>query len=206
MVISHTEAHHAEALEALQRLVFPHLADQEILHADQYRHHLKVFPEGQFVALDGEKVVGGTTTMRYRFDGSHMPAHTFYDIMGGGWLSTHQPDGNWLYGLDVSVHPDYRKRGIARGFYRIRQELCRQLGLQGQIIVGMLNGYHRYRQELSVEEYFEQVKSGKLFDPTVSVQQRIGFQVVSLINNYLHDETCGNAGALLVLPAAKDIA
>lgn len=205
LVITNTQPQHAEALEALQRLVFPDLAEAELLHAEQYRRHLDVFPEGQFVALDGDFVAGGTTTMRYHFDPSHITHHTFYDIMGGGWLTTHHPDGNWLYGLDVSVHPNYRKRGIAKGFYRIRQQLCRQLNLQGQVIVGMLNGYHHFRNQMDIETYFEKVRNGDLFDPTVSVQQKVGFTLVALMKDYLHDETCGNAGALLLLPAEKEI-
>ncbi|MCS6991941.1 MAG: GNAT family N-acetyltransferase [Chitinophagales bacterium] len=205
LIITHTQAAHAEALEALQRLVFPHLAEEERLHADQYRQHLKVFPEGQFVALADGQVVGGTTTMRYRADLSHITPHRFYEIMGGGWLSTHQPDGNWLYGLDVSVHPEYRQRGIARGFYRVRQYLCRELGLAGQLIVGMLNGYQRYSEMMTVEEYYEKVLKGELFDPTVSVQIKIGFSPVALMKDYLHDATCGNAGVLMVLPAEADL-
>jgi len=98
----------------LQYKVFPNLAEEEILHADQYKKHLEIFPEGQFVALDDEKVAGATTTMRYHYDIENPEPHTFSEIMGGGWLTTHEPDGEWLYGIDVSVDPSYRKMGIAK--------------------------------------------------------------------------------------------
>ncbi|MBK6641866.1 MAG: GNAT family N-acetyltransferase [Bacteroidetes bacterium] len=109
---------HAEQLEQLQRKVFPALADDELLHAEQYRKHLEIFPVGQFVALNGELVVGATTTMRYHFNKRQPEQHTFKQVMGEGWLTTHEPDGKWLYGVDVSVHPDYRKKGIAKSLYR----------------------------------------------------------------------------------------
>ena len=199
ILITNTGPEHAEQLEQLQHIVFPDLAESEILHAAHYRKHLEIFPEGQFVALDGEKVVGGTTTMRCHFNLDHPAQHTFAETMAGGWLTTHDPEGECIYGIDVSVHPAYRGRGIARAFYRVRQKLALQLGCRGQLTVGMLNGYAHYKNALSIEAYFQKVKDHIIFDPTVSVQEKIGFRIVSLMKDYLNDPTCGNAGALIVM-------
>jgi predicted N-acetyltransferase YhbS len=199
------KAEHAMELEALQHKVFPSLSEEEILHADQYKKHVEIFPEGQFVALDGDKVIGATTSMRYHFNLNHIEHHTFYEIMGGGWLTTHDPNGEWLYGIDVSVDPDYRKLGIARALYRARQHTVRELGLKGQMTVGMLNGYRNYQEQMSLEEYYEKVKQHELFDPTVSVQEKVGFEIVGLMKDYLNDPTCGNAGAVIILDAKKEI-
>lgn len=196
---------HAEQLEALQRIVFPSLAEEELLHADQYRAHIQLFPEGQFVALDGEAVIGATSSIRYHFDINKNEHHSFFEIMGGGWFTTHEPAGEWLYGMDVSVHPRFRGLGIARALYRARQYTCRQLGLKGQMTVGMLNGYCNVKDKVTIEDYFDMVKTHKVFDPTVSVQEKIGFSIVSLMKDYLNDETCGNAGAVIVLDAGIDI-
>jgi GNAT superfamily N-acetyltransferase len=190
---------HAVQLEALQRIVFPALAEEELLHAEQYKKHIALFSEGQFVALDGDKVIGATSTIRYHFDADHQQHHTFYEVMGGGWFTTHDPNGDWLYGMDVSVHPGYRGKGIARALYRARQQTCTNLRLKGQMTVGMLNGYGKMRDSLSIDEYYEKVKSHELFDPTVSVQEKIGFKIVGLMKDYLNDATCGNAGAVIVL-------
>lgn len=196
---------HAAPLEALQRMVFTALAEEELLHTDQYKKHLEVFPEGQFVALDNDKVIGATTSMRYHYDIENPEPHTFQEVMGGGWLTTHETDGEWLYGIDVSVHPSYRKMGIAKALYRARQHTVHQFGLKGQITVGMLNGYGAVKDKISVDEYYEKVRSGELFDPTVSVQQKVGFVLKGLIKEYLHDPTCGNAGALIVLFAETKV-
>jgi len=204
IIITPMQAEHAEQLEALQRIVFPNLAEEELLHADQYKAHVKLFPEGQFVALDGNKVVGATSSTRYHFDINHQEHHTFYEVMGGGWFTTHDPEGEWLYGMDVSVHPDYRGKGVARALYRARQYTCKQLGLKGQMTVGMLNGYSNVQNEMSIDEYYEKVKAHELFDPTVSVQEKIGFNIVGLMKDYLNDATCGNAGAVIVMPLPSE--
>ena len=197
------QAEHAEELEALQRVVFPNLVEEELLHADQYKHHVILFPEGQFVALDGDKVIGATSSILYHFDINHQEHHTFFEIMGGGWFTTHDPKGEWLYGMDVSVHPDYRNKGIAKALYRARQHTCKQLGLKGQMTIGMLNGYYKVKDEMSIDEYYEKVKNKELFDPTVSVQEKVGFKIVGLMKDYLNDPTCGNAGAVIVLDVNK---
>ena len=200
IIIQPMEVKHAAQLEALQRIVFPSLAEEELLHEAQYKKHIEIFPEGQFVALDGDNVIGATSSIRYRYDPTKNEHHTFFEIMGGGWFTTHEPNGEWLYGMDVSVHPDYRGKGIARALYRARQYTCRQLHLQGQVTVGMLNGYSTVQHELSIEEYFEKVKNKEMFDPTVSIQQKVGFEVVGLMKDYLNDPTCGNAGAVIIMP------
>lgn len=194
-----------EQCEALQHIVFPKLADEEILHAPQYSRHLEIFPEGQYVITDGLSVIASTSTMRYLYDPADTSHHTFFETMGGGWLTTHMPNGDWLYGLDLGVHPAYRGKGLAKELYRARQDTCVQLNLKGQMMVGMLNGYLHYSESLNIDAYFDKVVSGELFDPTVSVQMKIGFEIKKLMKDYLNDPTCGNAGALLMLPALKTL-
>jgi predicted N-acetyltransferase YhbS len=114
--IMHTRPEHAPALEELQRTCFPTLADAERFKAANYRKHLELFPDGQFVALDGHRVVGATTTLRLHFDFEHVD-HTFADVIRGGWLTSHEPDGDWLYGADIGIDPGFRNRGLGRALY-----------------------------------------------------------------------------------------
>jgi len=205
IIITQTQPVHAPALEELQYIVFPDLAEDEILHTQHYLKHLEIFPEGQLVALDDNKVVGGSTTMRYDYDPDHPVHHTFSETVAGGWLTNHNPQGEWLYGIDVSVHPDYRGQGIAKAFYKIRNEIAKKLGCRGQLTVGMLNGYINYQDDLTIDAYYEKVKNHEIFDPTVSVQEKIGFEIRELVKEYLNDPTCGNAGALIILESNKRI-
>ena len=180
LVIASARPEHAEQLEELQRVVFPTLADEERFKAAHYRKHLELFPAGQFVGLDGERVVAATATIRLHFDFARS-VHTFADIIQGGWLTSHEPDGDWLYGADIGVHPAYRGRGLAQALYAARQELVWALGLKGQVTAGMLSGYGAVKDRMSAEAYYEGLVAGRINDPTLSMQQRIGFEFRGLL-------------------------
>ena len=196
LTVRRSDAQYADRLEALQRRVFPRLADAEIITADHYRRHLEVFPEGQFIGLDGNRLIASTSSMRCAL---RTDQHTFLEMSDHLWIGTHDPAGPWLYGLDLMIDPDYRGRGLARRLYRARQALVVELGLQGQYTVGMLNGFEAYRSRMSIEDYYEAVVDRRIDDPTIGLQLRIGFEPRGLVPDYLEDPTCGNAGVLLVL-------
>ena len=204
LVVQHMQPEDAPQLEALQRIVFPTLADDELILAKHYLRHLELFPEGQLVVKDGDKVVGMTSTMRSKFDFSHYH-HTFKETIAGGWLTNHDPEGDWLYGLDIGVHPDYRGLGLARILYRARHEITNELGLKGQVTVGMMNGFGAVSNQLTGEQYFQELIAGKRKDPTLSAQLKIGFEPIALIADYLNDPACGNYGVLIKIDSHKTI-
>jgi len=204
LTIMHTRPEHAPALEQLQRLCFPTLDDAERFKAAHYRKHLELFPDGQLVALDGDRVVGATTTLRLHFDFNHI-GHSFADIIQGGWLTSHDPGGDWLYGADIGVDPGYRGRGLARALYAARQEVVWRFGLEGQVTAGMIRGYGDVKDRMTADEYYAGVVAGRFTDPTLTAQLRIGFEPRALLANYLHDPVCDNYSVLLVLDAGKDV-
>ncbi len=204
LVIASARPEHAGELEALQRVVFPTLDDEQRFKAAHYRKHLELFPAGQFVGLDGDRVVAATATIRLHFDFEDR-SHTFADIIQGGWLTSHQPDGDWLYGADIGVHPAYRGRGLAQALYAARQELVWALGLKGQVTAGMLSGFGAVKHRMSAEAYYEGLVTGQINDPTLSMQQRIGFEFRALLADYLSDPICDNYSVLIVLDAAKGV-
>ncbi|MEO8452521.1 MAG: GNAT family N-acetyltransferase [Gemmatimonadota bacterium] len=204
LVTASTRLEHAVQLEALQLLVFPSLADSERFKSAHYRKHVELFPDGQFVALDGDRVVAATSTIRRHFDFAH-PSHTFAEIIQGGWLTSHEPTGDWLYGADLGVHPGYRGRGLAQALYAARQELVWRLGLRGQVTAGMMSGFGARKDEMSAVEYYEGLRSGRVSDPTLSMQLNVGFEIRALLPDHLHDPICDDHAVLIVLDAAKDV-
>ena len=66
--------------------------------------HMQNFPEGQFVAVYDNKIVGYCATIRVP-ENIAFAQHSWREITGGGYGSRHSPVGEWLYGMDVSVDP-----------------------------------------------------------------------------------------------------
>lgn len=205
LVVAAMAPEHAGQLELLQIECYPTLADNQRLKARHYLKHIELFPQGQFVVLDGNKVVGMTTSMIVGEKEIHGP-HTFDEFFAGGWLTPHNPAGDWLYGIDVGTAASHRGRGVARALYVARQDTVRRLGLKGQCTVGMLSGYGAVSGKIPAEEYYRQLANGEIKDPTVSAQLKIGFKLDELIANYLDDPLCAGYGARLILPADKKIA
>lgn len=195
-----TRAEHAEAASRLDRVNFPTFDAGEALQPDMIRHHLEIFPEGQFVivvdAADGtEKVIATSASFRT----SHTPDDTYTDYLeftGQGWFSGHDPQGEWIYGVMVSVLPEYRGHGIGRLVYDARRDLVKRLNVRGEIVAGLIPGYENHRY-LSIEAYVADVIDGKLFDPTLSVQVRNGFTVHRILQGYVSDPRSNGYCSLL---------
>jgi len=187
-----------EDLEVIQRTSFPTLSESEIITAAHYKAHIGRFPEGQFaVVTSGGRVVGCSTDFRTDFDFDHIE-HRYIDAVDHNWLGNHDPAGDWLYGADIGVLPEYRGRGIARLLYRARHDLVRRLGLKGHIAGSMLRGYGMWKDQMAVDRYVAGVIAGRLVDPALSVHLKCGFRVHGIIQNYVTDSSCDHKAALIV--------
>lgn len=188
--------HYAPALADLQRAVFPMLGEQERLKEEHFLSHYHLFPQGNFVALahDGRVVgLGSGFLIDFNFD---YIAHNFNEMVGGGWYSNHDPRGEWYYGGDISVHPDFRRKGIGRMLYNARKECVIKLNRKGIVAAGRIPAYSRH-PHLSAETFVAKVIAGELYDPTLSMQLRNGFAVRAVLPNYLEDEESANYAALI---------
>jgi ribosomal protein S18 acetylase RimI-like enzyme len=196
-----TTSNFTEQLERLQAVCYPTLTSDELLNREKYAHHLQLFPDGQFMAVlkhpQGEYVVGSCASIRYNFDFNNFQ-HKFTDITDNGWLNTHNPNGEWLYGLDMCVHPDFRRRHIASRLYVVRSNIVKRLNLRGEAVGGMIPGYEAYRKTHTQEAYVADVAKGKLIDPTLTPQLKQGFRVVGVLYNYLTDPRSDDCGAFMV--------
>lgn len=190
------------ALEQMQRDCYPTLGDDELMKAHHYAAQYARFAEGQFVALDGEcddRVMGQGSGFFVDFDFAH-PNHAFRDICGNFYFSKHDPEGAYYYGADISVHPDYRGRGVGKLLYAARKALVQSANRRGIIGGGMIPGYARHRDQMPVATYVEKVVRGELSDPTLTFQMAQGFVVRGLIEGYLEDSVSGGTVPLILWP------
>jgi GNAT superfamily N-acetyltransferase len=190
---------HADALAQLQRDCFPTLGPSEWMVADHFLNHCRLFPEGNFVALDGERVVGLGGGFFIDFDFDH-PDHTFLEVIAGGYYTRHDPAGAYYYGADISVHPDYRNRGIGGRLYEARKAVVRQFNKKGIVAGGLIPGFAFYKDQMSAEEYVTKVVAGELRDNTLTFQLRNGFRVRGVLQNYIKDSASDNWATLIEWP------
>ena len=183
-------------LEGLQRACYPTLADHELMRVEHFASQYALFPQGQIVALAGERVVGQGSGLYINFDFDY-PQHTFKDICAAFYFTNHDPNGAYYYGADISVHPDYRRRGIGQKIYQARQDLVKRDHKRGILGGGLIPGYAQHKQSLSVKEYVDRVVAGELYDSTLSFQLRQGFRMRGLLENYIEDSASDNWSTLI---------
>lgn len=197
ITITNTRPEHLAALAEHQKICFPTLAPYEWMTEEHFASHLRLFPDGQHVALDGDRLIGQSST--FRISGERALAqHAYMEILAQSYFTNHDPGGEWLYGADMSVHPDYRGRGISRMLYDARKQLCRRLNLRGMVAGGMIPGYKNYRDRMGVEAYARAVALGELVDPTLTPQLRAGFTLRGILYNYIDAGELGNDSTLIV--------
>lgn len=153
--------------------------------AEMLRSQQTHFPQGQFVVEYEGKLVGYCATFRID-EATALASHTWMQITGGGMGSRHRSDGNWLYGMEVVVHPDYRNIRIGQRLYQARKRLCTDLKLRGIVFGGRIPGLARNLQRYgTAEAYVQAVVEGKRRDPTLSFQLSNEFEVIGLLRGYV---------------------
>ncbi len=146
---------------------------------------INTFPEGQFVAVYEGKIVGYSVSFCISGNIALQP-HNWKEITGGGYASRHDPNGDYLYGMEICVDPNLRGMRIGQRFYNVRKKLCTHLRLKGIVICGRIPGLAKKLKSLETPEaYVEQVKSKKVRDQVLSFQLRNGFEIIGVLKDYL---------------------
>lgn len=160
---------------------------------------INAFPQGVWVATYADEVVGYCATIRVSGKRA-LERHTWNEITGGGFGSTNDDTGEYLYGYEVCVDPEMRRYRIGQRFYRERRRLAEQLGLKGIVIAGRIPGFERRRKEFATaQDYVEAVKARKVRDPVVNFQLRNGFELIGVLDGYLPGdrESMGSAAHMV---------
>jgi GNAT superfamily N-acetyltransferase len=195
LTVRNTRETDIPALIDLQRRVYPTIAPWT---ESRVRQQLDVFPQGQFLALYGERVVGCASSMVIRWD-EWSTEHTWKEITTSGTFDNHDPDGRTLYGAEVFVDPKLRGRRVGHRLYEARRGLCRRANLRRIIACGRLPGYHHYAHQISAETYAKKVVWGDINDPVLSFQLSEGFRYCGVIEGYLPEDAESCSAASLIV-------
>ncbi len=158
---------------------------------------LKIFPEGQLVVLVDGKVVGSALSIIVDYKKA-TSSHTYEKITGNYSFSTHDYDGEVLYGIDVFIDPAYRGLRLGRRLYDARKELCEQLNLKSIIFAGRMSNYNDYASETTPKQYIDKVRLKEVYDPVLSFQLSNDFHVIKIMRNYLEGDNDSQDYAVLM--------
>ncbi len=196
-VIRNTRPEDFSGIMEISRQVYPTVPPWMPL---QLESHLRVFPEGQFVAVEPEsqRVVGMAASLIVLWDDYDMQAN-WRDFTDRGMFTNHDPEyGRTLYGAEVMVRPGMQRRRVGTRLYKARRNLVQQLKLLRIRAGARLRGYHRHAKKMNAEEYVIRVLRGELRDATLTFQIKQGFHVLGVVSEYLqHDpESLGYAAVI----------
>lgn len=183
-----------DELIAIQAECFPPPFPSELWwNKEQLQNHVTLFPEGALCfEIDGE-LAGSLTGLCVNFDPAD-PGHTWEEITDGGYIRNHDPQGNTLYIVDISVRPKYRKFGLGKLMMQSMYHVVIEKKLDRLLGGGRMPGYHELAGDLTADQYFQKVLSGDLKDPVISFLLKCGRKPIRIVENYLDDdESLGHA-------------
>ena len=191
----------ADKLAELELASFPTADPLELYNADELAVLANEFPQGTVVGFDGpdrDQPVAAGLGVRAHFDFDN-PQHNLKSLLENApTKSGDDPNGRWYYGTDIVVRPDYRRRGIGRELYDLRKQLCRDLGLAGIVAGGVIPGFAEHKHAMTADEYIDAVRSGRLYDPTLTFQIENGFEALCGLANYMTDPAVDSWASLIV--------
>jgi ribosomal protein S18 acetylase RimI-like enzyme len=196
--IENSAPENIHALAAVQRLAYPELDESLWFLPEHYANHIRIFPEGQICLLNPAGDVVGCASSCRVFMGENEIEHTYDEKLGDNLLYKHEPNGEWLYLADMCIRPDHQGQGLSQPLLDEMKHLAQKRGLRGIVFGGVLHGYGPLKDEMSAEVYVEKTKAGKIFDPTLSVYLRRGFEITGIINFYFEAPAYGHKAALCV--------
>jgi ribosomal protein S18 acetylase RimI-like enzyme len=157
----------------------------------QLASHLEVFPAGQMVAIEKATgvIVGMAASLIVLWDDYNV-TDSWRDFTAAGMFTNHDPEhGRTLYGAEVMVLPQRRRKGIGRKLYAARRSLVERLGLLRIRAGARLRGYHRHVDRLSAQEYVTAVQRAQIADPTLNFQLGQGFTILAVVPGYLRNDS-----------------
>ena len=182
-------------VQEIMELVYPNM--DGAWTREQFASQIARFPEGQICIEDNGKVVASALSLIIEY--SHYgDRHTYWQIIGNGYLTTHDPNGDTLYGVDVFVDPKYRDMRLGRRLYDARKELCEKLNLRAIVVGGRIPGYGQHAHAMTPQQYVELVRAKELVDSILTFQLANDFHVRKIITGYLPDDDESRAYAVLL--------
>lgn len=163
---------------------------------EMLQSQFNVCPNTIYCAFNDGKMVATLTYIRV--DEEDLRAKkTWLEKTDNGLLTTHKPNGKFIFGVDLSVLKEAPRStsrkllstaifiGIIAG------------GVKAAYLGSRIPSFNKYR-EMEVEKYvFNKRENGKPLDPELAFYAKNGFKIVEIIPDYMDDPQSLNFGVLV---------
>lgn len=174
---------------------------------EHFRSQLRIFPEGQLCFEDEQgEIWGFVNLMKFRFDSRKPLVSSWGDITADGYISSHDPKGNWLFGVNLSVHPHGYFSGAAEALLLTAARICASMHLRGILLGGRIPGYARWLRDQAgmgrdldgsdielARSYMEMRVRGdngvaRRLDPELELYENFGIRILGPVAKFMPDE------------------
>ncbi|MCH9806735.1 MAG: hypothetical protein K0U74_03300 [Alphaproteobacteria bacterium] len=167
--------------------------------ADQIRSRSATFKDGNLIAEKPMGVIAGYVVVQRV---SQVSTGSWSQQTDNGLLArTHQPDGQLIYGVNLSVTPEGAKHGVSKALIDHCYRKFVTHGPCSAICLGSrLPGFARWSLEngQDVEEYLSRQSGGLSRDPELRIYQKNGFRFLWALKQYFEDQASLNYGAMVI--------
>jgi len=179
-----------------------------------YESRLKTFPEGLLIAEADGKIEGVVVTQKVFYQTIEQVGSWSKITDRGRIQKTHNPEGDTLYGVNLSVSPA-APRGVAIALLEAMGKKAIINNIKQIVLGGRIPGFQRYfekycqehklfhlsekQKDEIAEQYINRLTSrGKPRDPEINFYTKANMRVAKLLPNYIEDAESLNYGVLLV--------
>jgi hypothetical protein len=167
---------------------------------DQIISRINTFPAGNIIALV-ENLIVGYIAFEYVGDMMSCPNFSWAEITDHGTIAaSHKPEGDYVYGLNLSVHYSMNGQGLGTGLALqvwINMIKYNKKGAFMGSRIPYYAGYLRHHPKTPVEDYVKLKRNGHLFDPELHLYSKDGLLPVKVLPNYFPDPPSLDYGVLL---------
>jgi GNAT superfamily N-acetyltransferase len=187
------------ALKQLMQLAF---ADIEGAYAPEEEMTMlsRLYPRGQVLCFFDDELIGANLARIVPFE-TYAAPHTQEECID---LERYIPEaivGDWIYGLDIFVHPQYQNLKIGKQVYELFYRNVCEDNFKGVVGICRAVNYLAHQHEMDLETYVAKVKARELNDNVLSFHLRNGGEFVSISPEFCdHDEASGGYGVFLKFP------
>ena len=184
------------ALLAVERVVWPEYLRFEASH---FESHMSVFPEGSVCAeVSRDRMAGIATVQIVKWsDIMSLEQWTWYGATDEGHiLHTHDPDGDTLYGVSLSVLPKYRLTQAAAVFMEHFRCLALRKNLTQAVVEARIPSYSQAlakNKRLTAEMHIH--AGGAQGD--LGMYATLGMTLLCIVPNYVYDPESLNYAAIM---------